>query len=359
MTRLGRTALIALLCRTAIVGSADEGAAEGEERWPSGEAAEASEAAARALTGACETSGRPAQPGADQVGAVQLRLLSFNVYWMNAQRGEWDGIAGVIDEIAPDIASIQEAPMKDHQDGLLAALENVSGEDYAFVPRFGNASDEWWWDGAILYRPGKWTLRDGGMIEFRQSWSTQWGREDDSPRGVSWAALQHRNGSGLLVYGTHPVCCMGDWPADEAIGLAVEHMKELQARWSWPVVIMGDFNAKRQNPGMDGLRTGNASRGSLFHHTASTYHYEIDHIFTQTQPFNVVEVLQEQTWCNFGGSDHAPVVVDMRLLSEPRPTTTAAPPHIPISAAGPCCVSPVALLLALLPVPLMLAPASA
>lgn len=210
-----------------------------------------------AATSGCERSrafGPPKAVAVIEDGRMELRLMSFNIRYENpedpgsrAWRQRVIGSVHMIREEKPDVIGVQEALHGQAAD-LWASLP-----DYGF---FGIGRDDGKRAGeyaGIFFRRDRFEpdVSDGGTFWLSDTpekpGSKTWGNE--IPRVTSWLRLVDRSTQrGFYVFNTH-------W--DHRNQNAREHAALLLARRidarrfpDEPVVLLGDFNAVENNPGL-------------------------------------------------------------------------------------------------------------
>uniref|UniRef100_A0A7S0ADL5 Endonuclease/exonuclease/phosphatase domain-containing protein n=1 Tax=Pyrodinium bahamense TaxID=73915 RepID=A0A7S0ADL5_9DINO len=250
---------------------------------------------------------------AGPVSHGKARFLTFNTFWQNHQ---YQMLAGLIAQIEPDIAALEEIPSWKRRDGLLDSLKRM-GTPYDWAPSGGVPVN---YDGHILYRTDTWRVMESNTLLVDQR-----ARSPGILRGVHWAAMERKaDKARILVFGTHPsydrkkpTFIPRDWPAMDIVQKAVPFMQTLAGKWDAPAVFMCDCNTGDQEPSMQWLRQGN---GRMTFRTAATS--AIDHIYIESSPRSfgtpsnpcVVRPnrvgVRRQEW---GMADHPPVFVDVVL----------------------------------------------
>ena len=193
-------------------------------------------------------------------GKLELRLMSFNVRYENggdagskAWRQRVVGAVRMIREENPDVIGVQEALHGQAAD-LWASLP-----DYDFI---GAARDDGRRAGeyaGIFFRRDRFEadVLDSGTFWLSDTpekpGSKTWGNE--IPRTATWLRLVDRSSQrGFYVFNTH-------WDhrhqgsRERSAGLLVERIHG-RKNPDEPVVLLGDFNAVEQNPGLVMLRSG-------------------------------------------------------------------------------------------------------
>jgi len=187
-------------------------------------------------------------------GALQLRLMSFNVRYENDEDAgprAWSqrvvGAVRMIREENPDVMGVQEA-----LHGQVADLW-ASLPDYEFV---GVARDDGFRAGeyaGIFFRRERFEadLTDRGTFWLsdtpESAGSKTWGNE--IPRSTTWLRLIDRASQrGFYVFNTH-------WDhrhqgsRERSAQLLVQRIRS-RAKPAEPLVLLGDFNAVERNPGL-------------------------------------------------------------------------------------------------------------
>ena len=187
-------------------------------------------------------------------GALELRLLSFNVRYENA--GDRDskawpqrviGAVKMIRREQPDVFGVQEALHGQVAD-LWASLPEY---EFSGVGRDdGRRAGEY---SGIFYQRDRFQLdqTDGGTFWLsdtpEQAGSKSWGNE--IPRVAAWLRLIDRaTGRGFYVFNTH-------WdhrnqPSRERAALLIAQRIDGRKHPGEPVALIGDFNAIESNPGL-------------------------------------------------------------------------------------------------------------
>ena len=187
-------------------------------------------------------------------GALELRLLSFNVRYENA--GDRDskawpqrviGAVKMIHREQPDVFGVQEALHGQVAD-LWASLPEY---EFSGVGRDdGRRAGEY---SGIFYQRDRFQpdRTDGGTFWLsdkpEQAGSKSWGNE--IPRVAAWLRLTDRaTGRGFYVFNTH-------WdhrnqPSRERAALLIAQRIAGRKHPGEPVALIGDFNAIESNPGL-------------------------------------------------------------------------------------------------------------
>jgi len=244
------------------------------------------------------------------VAPGRVRLMTFNTFYQNH---EYEMLAGLIGQIGPDIAAIEEIPSWKRKDGLVDALQR-RGHHYQWASPTGFIE---FYDGHILYHTDRWQVLDADVFLIDQS-----ARVPGIKRGLNWAVLERiADKTRVLVIGTHPSYDFhahgGDWPAMDVVQRMAPLMQRLEAQWRAPSVFMCDCNTGNDSPSMQWLKQGGAGRKFV---TAASH--QIDHIFIESSPrslgspVNPVVVApgnigtKKPEWAM---ADHAPIFVDVAL----------------------------------------------
>ena len=238
-------------------------------------------------------------------GKLELRLMSFNVRYENAEdagaRSWKERVVGVVRMIrseSPDVLGVQEA-MHGQAADLWASLP-----DYEFV---GAARDDGHRKGeyaGIFFRRDRFEadVLDGGTFWLsdtpEEPGSKSWGNE--IPRTATWLRLVDRsNQRGFYVFNTH-------WDhrhqgsRERSAELLAERIRNRRSPKE-PVVLLGDFNSLEQNVGLVALKQNlglidtfqklhplEPERTSLhFWRGRRTGSLKVDHIFA-SQPVKVL-----------------------------------------------------------------------
>lgn len=188
-----------------------------------------------------------------QDGALELRLMTFNIRYENpedlesrAWRQRVVGAVRMIRRLQPDIIGVQEALHGQAAD-LWASLP-----DYEF---YGIGRDDGFRSGeysGIFFRRDRFRLDPGEQGTFWLSdqpsrvGSRTWGNE--IPRVATWGRMVDlATGRGFSVFNTH-------WdhrnqPSREKAALLIAQRIDQRTNSGEPVVLMGDFNSIETNPG--------------------------------------------------------------------------------------------------------------
>jgi endonuclease/exonuclease/phosphatase family metal-dependent hydrolase len=193
-------------------------------------------------------------------GKLELRLMSFNVRYENTEdsgpRAWRQRVVGAVRMIRaenPDVIGVQEALHGQAAD-LWASLP-----DYEFT---GAARDDGRRAGeyaGIFFRRDRFEvdLTDSGTFWLsdtpEKAGSKTWGNE--IPRTATWLRLVDRSTQrGFYIFNTH-------WDhrhqgsRERSAALLAERIRS-RKKPDEPVVLLGDFNAVEQNPGLVMLRSG-------------------------------------------------------------------------------------------------------
>lgn len=206
-----------------------------------------------------------------QDGRLELRLMSFNIRYENdgdvdsrSWRKRIIGSVRMIRDEAPDVIGVQEALHGQAAD-LWASLPDY--EFYGAARDDGKRAGEY---SGIFYRRDRFEADPGDCGTFWLSdtpetpGSKTWGNE--IPRVASWIRLVDRaSGRGFYVFNTH-------WdhrnqPSRERAALLLARRIETRRQPAQPVVLLGDFNAVDDNPGvayLSGRRVKLAGRDEIW-----------------------------------------------------------------------------------------------
>lgn len=191
-------------------------------------------------------------------GKLGLRLMSFNVRYENGEdegsrawRLRVVGSVRMIREENPDVIGVQEA-LRGQAADLWASLP-----DYEFI---GAARDDGRRAGeyaGIFFRRDRFEadLTDSGTFWLSDTpekpGSKTWGNE--IPRTATWLRLVDRSTQrGFYIFNTH-------WDhrhqgsRERSAGLLAERIAKRRSS-DEPIVLLGDFNAVEQNPGLAFLK---------------------------------------------------------------------------------------------------------
>ncbi len=200
-------------------------------------------------------------------GRLELRLMTFNVRYENPEdRGSraWrERVVGAVRMIrheAPDVIGVQEALHGQAAD-LWASLPDY---EFSGVGRDdGRRAGEY---AGIFFRRDRFEpdLSDSGTFWLsdtpEQPGSKTWG--NTIPRAASWLRLVDRSTQrGFYVFDTH-------WdhrnqPSRERAALLLADRIDARKSPDEPVVLLGDFNATENNPGIAYLTGRTASLAGL------------------------------------------------------------------------------------------------
>jgi endonuclease/exonuclease/phosphatase family metal-dependent hydrolase len=260
-------------------------------------------------------------------GKLELRLMSFNVRYENGEdagsrawRHRVVGAVRMIREENPDVIGVQEA-MHGQAADLWASLP-----DYEF---FGAGRDDGRRAGeysGIYFRRDRFEpdATDGGTFWLsdtpQKPGSKSWGNE--IPRTATWIRLVDRSsGRGFYVFNTH-------WDhrhqgsRERSARLLVERIFQRRVS-NEPVVLLGDFNAVEQNPGLTILRrdagltdvfqslnSGDAARTTLhFWRGTRNGSLKVDHILVTKSAAVIAAEIRDQDTPMV--SDHFPVTAEV------------------------------------------------
>ena len=198
--------------------------------------------------------GAPRAVAVEETGRMELKLMSFNVRYENAEdlgsrawRRRIAGAVGMIRSEFPDVIGVQEALHGQAAD-LWASLP-----DYEF---FGIGRDDGRRAGeyaGIFYRRDRFEadFSDGGTFWLSGTpelpGSKSWGNE--IPRVATWLKLVDRSTQrAFYVFNTH-------WDhqhqgSRENSALLLSRRIDQRKLPDLPVVLLGDFNATERNPGL-------------------------------------------------------------------------------------------------------------
>lgn len=262
-------------------------------------------------------------PTAPPTSNSVTRFVSWNVYFANLPSRSRE-LARAITLMAPEVISLQETVSIRYQ--ILRDIIEVTGHPWEMTE--SRAGCDWHFDGVIMYRSDIWEGLSNGIIPYGGG-----SCYSGDNRALNWVALQRRSDrKGVLVYGTHPVCCRGDYPVMEAMELVTREMASRQQQFPFAVVLMGDMNTGYFEASQSLLRTGSSnsfgrdwnlpvSFEDAYASThpgdpnPSTIHDEpvrLDYVYFQRWPRNLGQVVGGQVWYNLPGlSDHRAVSGDV------------------------------------------------
>jgi len=254
-------------------------------------------------------------PGIPLEGAVEVRLLQWNVHWENMDSA---GLAGIIEANHPDIIGLCELTLP--LESMAQALTTASGLPFKTQPRgstwVGYGTD-------IFYNSEKWEALEGGAEQ------TACADSKGGPRASNWVVLQNRaSGSKLITGGTHTSYCEDGCDGLHACELGHTYSKFMEMKVKFdgaPVVWMGDLNRKMHSHVVQELLRGQVGRGSFFPvadlaRTQTNTYYEggsaIDHIFGEgafrfERGGRTGQGVRGQ---HLMGADHFPIYTDVQLV---------------------------------------------
>ncbi|CAJ1388450.1 unnamed protein product [Effrenium voratum] len=253
---------------------------------------------------------------ADNQAGQPTRFVTWNLYVFTLA----GRIHPVVDELMrmqPEIAAIPE--MWHEKNAIISRLNQVSGNVYAFAT--GGATEQFN-DADILFRADKWEHLASDLVPFSDG------------RAVNWAALRRKSdGKTLLVAGTHPLCCRGDYVVIEAMQFVAQTLSQIQQQHPYPIVLMGDLNTGYFQPSQQLLRHGHMDAfgkhweipmtftdawaelhpGNPDPSTINNDPVRLDYVYFQKTPISVGPIVQSQVWPRAAGSDHRAVSGDVVL----------------------------------------------
>lgn len=293
------------------------------------------------VVAACAAPSPPAMPPAPDAGAI--RAASWNLHYIDATAAPdpswtdsaWRARRGALEHAArtldADLLALQEVEVHDGDRSLddprlgwlLAALP---GHRAAAVRFDGGVTP----GQPILYRASEFAVLDEGFAFYDDPDASFRSLRAFAgyPDAVTWARLRHRaSGRALTVFNVH----FHFFDSAQRLRSArqvLARAEAAQARGD-AVIVLGDFNARRNSRTVDLFRAAGfrraGARGATFHFNAGLHLFgAIDHVLHDAA---TVPAAPPLTWRGGAGgrppSDHYPVVADLRL-SAPR---RAAPRH--------------------------------
>ena len=280
---------------------------------------------------------------------MKLRILSNNQWWSDRNKPAWEaaglncsadvrvpGFARMFGEIDADIVGLQECSM--YMADLHMRGFTESGIKYALL---------WGRDTPILYKTDKFELIDSAYLVYPTAVPGIEGEFNNlSTKSYCIAVLRSKEDGKTLVFGTTHLWYMSSDPnwkhyrpgSDEArayqLGLMMDKAEELAAKYSCPIVLVGDLNTSRNSLAVKGafdrgyshasdIATDYADVGHGMHKCGEDGYgpyaplgpeKAIDHILVKGAPEGSVkrfERYNEEYYMPL--SDHLPVYIDMEL----------------------------------------------
>ncbi|MFC3415085.1 endonuclease/exonuclease/phosphatase family protein [Algoriphagus hitonicola] len=239
---------------------------------------------------------------------MEITVLTYNIY--HGERPEEAGktnleeVAQLILELNPDVVALQEIDSMTlrsvgifgQKTNLVAELAKMTG----YTGFFAKAMDygEGGYGEALLVK---------GDAEFeRQLLSTPVGGE---PRSAAWTKLNLKNGSEILVGGTH-LCHQ----FEENRSAQVKELIRFSQEAKLPHILMGDFNFTPESAPYQIIPKSWIDAAHKFNPNQPTYGSpeegkRIDYIFASQRDFEVIEYQV----IDVPFSDHYPVRAKIRL----------------------------------------------
>jgi len=241
--------------------------------------------------GACSSGGgggpapappAPPAPTPSSGDSIQIRVVSYNLYWWNAfQQNSWKSqgiVDNIRDNLRPDTLGMQECEDP-------SQIQSRAGGYYAASPFAGGQG--------VSVKPGVFSVEASGSRDLQAT--GYWG-----PRYVTWAKLRHSaSGRSFWHFNTH--WCVSDCDQWKRFGGAQNMVSTIQQMAGGePVVVTGDFNAGQSEPGIQHfLQNGFAIAEWSW----------VDSVFYSTAHWTKVGNYVGDA----AGSDHSPIVADLRL----------------------------------------------
>ena len=280
---------------------------------------------------------------------MKIRIMSNNQWWADHNKPAWKeagldcsaqarvpGLLRMFREVDADIVGLQECSM------VMADLHmrgfTESGMGYALL---------WGRDTPILYKTDKFELIDSAYLVYPTEVPGFEGEFNNlSTKSYCIAVLRSKEDGSVLVFGTTHLWYMSSDPnwkhyrpgSDEArvyqIGLMMDKAEELAAKYSCPIVLVGDMNCGINS---EALKSAFARGYSHAHDIAVEYadgghgmhpcgdggygpytplgpERAIDHILVKGAPEGAVrrfERYNEEYYMPL--SDHLPVFIDAKI----------------------------------------------
>lgn len=246
---------------------------------------------------------------------ASTRFMSWNVFY-GGITGRAAQVAQGINQVGPEIVSLQETVEGRHS--ILEHLKQQTGQEWAMTAATGGC--DWEWDGIIFYRADLWETLESGAVPYGGG-----GCFSNDRRAVNWAAMRRiSDGAGVLVFGTHPVCCQGDGPIEQALHTVTSEMAVIRQRYDFPICLMADMNTGYFQHSQQMLREGNlpvafhdawAERnpGNPDISTINNAPVRLDYIYFEKTPIGLSNAVDSQIWNLPGGSDHRAISADVIL----------------------------------------------
>lgn len=185
---------------------------------------------------------------------AKLRFMSNNIWWCENNTKNWEargencsaehrakGFARVYDETAPDVIGIQEAGglLLGH---VMAAL--LSGTKIPYAQLWGR-------DTPIIYRADKFELIDSNHDIYPEEFDGYEGSFNNlNTKSYCIAVLRAKEDGKTFIFATTHLWYKSEEQqagSDKArayqLGLLMDKIDELKAKYNCPVFMMGDFNA--------------------------------------------------------------------------------------------------------------------
>jgi len=242
------------------------------------------------------------------------RFMSWNVFY-GGITGRAVQIAQAIKQVGPEIVSLQETVEGRHS--ILEELKQQTGQEWAMT---AGAGCEWEWDGIILFRADLWETLENGAVPYGGG-----GCFSNDRRALNWAAMRRiSDGAGVLVFGTHPVCCQGDGPIEQALHTVTSEMAAKRQKYDFPIVLMADMNTGYFQRSQQMLREGSFPASFAFHDawaeknpgnpdisTINNAPVRLDYVYFEKTRNEMSNAVGSQIWNLPGGSDHRAISADV------------------------------------------------
>lgn len=253
----------------------------------------------------------------EKSGCSTIRAMTYNIHSCVNMDGEVrpERVAGVIDELSPDIVALQEVdagiPRTHHQDQA-KVLGKMLNMDYRFFPVVTNGYQKYGL--AILSRFPFQDVRVGWLPSLYSKLKLKLQK-----RGVMWAILKTSSGP-LHFFNTHMSLYRRERRKQSRVLLGKDWL--MAAPKEEPLVFCGDMNAGPLSPIyrrlsrylMDVQKIPNASRRSKPTFPSRRPLFRIDHMFISPhlRTLNTVIPISENSRL---ASDHLPLCADLEIDS--------------------------------------------
>lgn len=230
-------------------------------------------------------------------GPRQLRILTYNVHHCEGTDGkfDYDRIAGIINDLKPDVAALQEIDVKTNRASGVdqaATLAGLTGLNYTF----GRAID---------YESGQYGLAILSRFPLRDVANTPLPTQPGSEPRIALAAhIKPDAGPAEIVFVDTHLCHRNE----QVRTMQTTRLNDfVNSEGDVPVIFAGDFNARPSSEPMKVLLESNWL-------DAVAPQSRIDYVLLRKKdPWEVVEVriIDEPV-----ASDHDPVLVTLRWAAK-------------------------------------------